>query len=285
MYSIASTTVRRSPACLRPRLPGALNTGSSSFHWSSVRSLGVRHVPHGDAALGSCNRDTPSNAPALHGRAHQSPVTHLRDARVSARRRNGPADWEVLRTYLSGSPFSDRSESVVSVMVSDLVGAGTEPMSTAEPMVSVVVSGPLHGCRHGHDQALNKVHREARQELSGEPSETTEATAFPRLPATGSDGPEGVPPAESAPAPPSDRCWAVPVTTVTQPVADPPETPTFGGTPPDQPKHPRGDRVPHASRWGDAPWGTNRGTSPPQHVSRVSGTAQRTSTANGSRTR
>src|SRR4051794_33310179 len=40
MYSIASTTVRRSSACLRPRLPGALNTDSSSSHWSSVRSLG-----------------------------------------------------------------------------------------------------------------------------------------------------------------------------------------------------------------------------------------------------
>src|SRR4051794_3870114 len=40
MYSIASTTVRRSSACLRPRLPGALNTGSSRAHSSSVRSLG-----------------------------------------------------------------------------------------------------------------------------------------------------------------------------------------------------------------------------------------------------
>ena len=26
--------------CLRPRLPGALNTGSSKAHWSSVKSLG-----------------------------------------------------------------------------------------------------------------------------------------------------------------------------------------------------------------------------------------------------
>jgi hypothetical protein len=39
MYSIASTTVRRSPACFRPRLLAGLNTGSSKAHWSSVRSL------------------------------------------------------------------------------------------------------------------------------------------------------------------------------------------------------------------------------------------------------
>lgn len=38
-YSIASTTVRRSGACLGPRLPGALNTGSSSAHCSSVGSV------------------------------------------------------------------------------------------------------------------------------------------------------------------------------------------------------------------------------------------------------
>jgi hypothetical protein len=36
MWSIASTTRRRSGACFGPRLPGALNTGSSSSHCSSV---------------------------------------------------------------------------------------------------------------------------------------------------------------------------------------------------------------------------------------------------------
>jgi hypothetical protein len=40
MCSIAFTGVRRSSACLRPRFPGALNTGSSRSHCSSVRSLG-----------------------------------------------------------------------------------------------------------------------------------------------------------------------------------------------------------------------------------------------------
>ena len=40
MCNIACTTVRRSAACLWPRLPDALNTGSSKAHWSSVRSLG-----------------------------------------------------------------------------------------------------------------------------------------------------------------------------------------------------------------------------------------------------
>ncbi len=39
-WGIASTTVRRSSACFRPRFPGALNTGSSNSHCSSVRSLG-----------------------------------------------------------------------------------------------------------------------------------------------------------------------------------------------------------------------------------------------------
>lgn len=40
MCSTASTTVRRSVECLRPRWSGALNTGSSSAYCSSVRSLG-----------------------------------------------------------------------------------------------------------------------------------------------------------------------------------------------------------------------------------------------------
>ena len=35
-YSIASTTCLRSGACLGRRLPGALNTGSSNAHCSSV---------------------------------------------------------------------------------------------------------------------------------------------------------------------------------------------------------------------------------------------------------
>ena len=39
MHSIASTTLRRSGACLGPRLPGVLNTGPSRDHCSSVRSL------------------------------------------------------------------------------------------------------------------------------------------------------------------------------------------------------------------------------------------------------
>src|SRR6266545_4170442 len=40
MYSIGTTTVRRSAACLRPRLPDVLKLGSIRSHWSSVRSLG-----------------------------------------------------------------------------------------------------------------------------------------------------------------------------------------------------------------------------------------------------
>jgi hypothetical protein len=63
MYSVASTTRIRSGACLGPRLPGALNTGSSSAHCSSVRSLeyDMAHtVPTKPATAVTTKWDTPS---------------------------------------------------------------------------------------------------------------------------------------------------------------------------------------------------------------------------------
>jgi len=207
---------------------------------------------------------------------------------VSARRRKGPADWEVLRTYLSGSPFSDRSESVVSVMVSDLVGAGTEPMSPAEPMVSVVVSGPLRGAVMATTKRSTRCVARRVKNFRGNPPRRTKPGGSPafrrRIPTV----PRAYPLRNPHPhLPPIAVGRTNPVTTVAQPVAgaDPPETPTFGGTPPDQPKHPRGDRVPHASQVGGRPLGGRIGGRHLPSMSQVSGTTQTTSTANGSRTR
>jgi hypothetical protein len=70
MHSIASTTRRRSGPCLGPRLPGALNTGSSNAHCSSVRSLEY-DMPHTvatkPATAVTIKWDTPSKTPGSLG--------------------------------------------------------------------------------------------------------------------------------------------------------------------------------------------------------------------------
>ena len=100
-YSIASTTPRRSAACLGPRLPGALNTGSSSAPCWSVRSLGSdmeRIVPTAPTSAVASKWDTPSwTGEEVKVRGRAEPPVRLAAPQVAGRTirgHGGSSAWQ-----------------------------------------------------------------------------------------------------------------------------------------------------------------------------------------------